>query len=132
MTASEPRKRLSRLAVAAALGLALPGAAAVSGVAGTQAPGGAPAPASFRLSDGSAGCAFDRSGSLACRRAGAQTSLVLEPDGTVHKRRADVSWTRATTVLLPGESWWNGGVSCLAGEGTVTCFAGSADSFTLR
>ena len=123
---------LSRLAAAAAVGLALVGAAAVAGVAGTAASDGAPAPAAFRLPDGSAGCVFDRSGSIACRRAGAATALVLEPDGTVRAGGRDVAWTAATPVLLPGESWWYGGVSCVAGGGTVVCSTRGGDSLALR
>ena len=129
-SAASPRF-FARLASVAALGLAVVGAAAVSGVASTSAPGGAPVPAAFRLPDGSAGCVFDRSGSIACRRAGAETALVLAPDGTVRERDAEVSWSAATPVLLPGESWWNGGVSCLAGEKRIRC-SSSRGSLTLR
>ena len=132
MRATGSRTRLARLAVAAALAVAVVGAAAVAGVAGTSASGGAPAPAAFRLADGSAACVFDRAGGIACRRAGAPKALVLEPDGTVREDGRAVGWTAATPVLLPGESWWNGGVSCVAGEGTVVCSGRSGDSLALR
>ena len=35
----------------------------------------------------------------------------------------DVGWDESTPVLLPGESWWNGDVACVAGEDEVTCSA---------
>ena len=131
MSATGSPRFAARLASVAALGLALVGAAAVSGVAGTSAPGGAPVPAAFRLADGSAGCVFDRAGAIACRRAGAETALVLERDGTVSRRDRDVGWTAATTVLLPGESWWNGHVSCAAREAGIRC-SSRTGSLTLR
>ena len=51
-------------------------------------------------------------------------AAVLEPDGSSHEGDvSDVGWDESTPVLLPGESWWNGDVSCLAGEDEVTCSA---------
>lgn len=87
------------------------GTLAVSGTARTPgAGGGTPAPAAFRLSDGSAGCAFDGS-RIACATSGGR-GVVLEADGTSHPARSAVSWNDTTPVLRRTASWWHGGFTC--------------------
>jgi hypothetical protein len=71
-----------KLGVLFALASVLAGLAAVSSAALPSGRFGDPAPASFRLPDGSAGCRFFASGEIACRAAGTASSLVLEPDGS--------------------------------------------------
>ncbi len=93
------------------------GALAVSGGARTPGLGGTPAPAAFRLSDGSAGCAFDGS-RLACATAGGR-GVVLEADGNSHPAPKTVTWNDATPVLQRTESWWHGGFSCRVAGGIV-------------
>jgi hypothetical protein len=96
------------IALVAALAV---GTAAGSGAA--RAPGGGggmPAPAAFRLSDGSAGCAFDGT-RLACASA-AGRGVVLEPDGSSHPAPRAVTWDETTPVLARTDSWWHGGFSC--------------------
>ena len=77
---ARPRNRIRRSAVVPVMGRGLLiallaavvlGTLAVSGGARTAGLGGTPAPAAFRLSDGSAGCAFDGS-RLACATAAGQ------------------------------------------------------------
>ena len=46
-------------------------------------------------------------------------ALVLDADGESRAADVTVEWTRATRVLLPGESWWHGNVSCRARDGIV-------------
>ena len=87
------------------------GTLAVSGAART--PGserGTPAPAAFRLSDGSAGCAFDGS-RLACATADGR-GAVLEADGSSHPAPRAFTWDETTPVLHRTGSWWHGGFSC--------------------
>jgi hypothetical protein len=116
-----------RRALAALAALAAGGVLAVSGVAGTGAPGGAPADAEFRLADGSAACNY-ADGAVVCRADGVDGAAVLESDGSTHDADASaVAWDESTPVLLPGESWWNGEVSCLAGEAEVTCTAADGE-----
>ena len=98
------------------------GALAVSGGARTPGLSGTPAPAAFRLSDGSAGCAFDGS-SLACATAGGK-GAVLEADGDSHPAAGAVTWNEVTPVLQRTESWWHGGFSCRVADGIV-CERGS-------
>jgi hypothetical protein len=99
------------------------GTLAVSSGAGTPSGlGGTPAPAAFRLSDGSAGCAFDGS-RLACATVGGR-GVVLEADGDSHPAPKAVTWNEATPVLQRTESWWHGGFSCRV-EGGVVCERGS-------
>jgi hypothetical protein len=99
------------------------GTLAVSSGAGTASGlGGTPAPAAFRLSDGSAGCAFDGS-RLACATVGGR-GVVLEADGDSHPAPKAVTWNEATPVLQRTESWWHGGFSCRV-EGGVVCERGS-------
>ena len=110
-----------RYAIAAALSLGMGGTAAVAGVAGTGAPDGTPAAAAFRLADGTAACNY-ADGAVTCRADGVDTAVALEADGTAHAVDASsVAWDRSTPVLLPGESWWNGDVSCVAGDARITC-----------
>jgi hypothetical protein len=109
----------------AALVLPAGGVLAVSGIAGTGHPGGTPAAAAFRLADGSAACNY-AAGALTCRADGAPGALVLESDGSSHGGDATlVGWDDSTPVLLAGESWWNGEVSCRAGAGEIACTAGN-------
>jgi hypothetical protein len=115
--------RAGRFAVAALLAGAAVGVLAVAGVAGTSTPGGKPAGAAFRLADGSVACDYD-GGRIACSSVGRDAAVVLEPDGSSHDGAvSEVGWDESTPVLLPGESWWNGDVSCVAAEGEVTCSA---------
>jgi hypothetical protein len=99
------------------------GTLAVSGGARTPGGGGGtPAPAAFRLSDGSAGCAFDGS-RLACATA-AGRGVVLEADGNSHPAPRAVTWDETTPVLRRTESWWHGGFSCRV-KGDLVCERGS-------
>jgi hypothetical protein len=98
------------------------GLAAVSGVAGTSA-GGEPAPAAFRLEDGSAGCRLLDGDTLACRAAGSDAAALLAADGSSHPGEVDVAWDDDTPVLLPAESWWHGAFSCRVRAAVVTCAA---------
>ena len=98
------------------------GTLTVSSGASTQGLGGEPAPAAFRLSDGSAGCAFDGS-RLACGTAEGR-GVVLEADGSSHPAPKAVPWNEATPVLQRTDSWWHGGFSCRV-EGGVVCTRGS-------
>jgi hypothetical protein len=86
------------------------GALAVSGTARTLR-GGTPAPAAFRLSDGSAGCAFDGA-RLACATTSPRSGVVLEADESSRPTSAAVVWDDSTPVLRRTESWWHGGFSC--------------------
>jgi hypothetical protein len=121
------RVRARRLAVAGALVLALGGVLAVSGLAGTGRPGGAPAAAAFRLADGSVACNY-AGGRVVCRADGADAVVVLEAGGSSHEDdgRA-VYWDDSTPVLLPGESWWHGDFSCRASENEIMCASGSGE-----
>jgi hypothetical protein len=99
------------------------GVLAVSGAARTPGGGaGTPAPAAFRLSDGSAGCAFDGS-RLACATDGGR-GVVLEADGSSHPAPRAVTWNETTPVLQRAESWWHGRFSCRV-EGRLVCERGS-------
>ena len=80
--------------------------------------GGTPAPAAFRLADGSAGCAFDGS-RLACATAGGK-GVVLEADGSSHPAPRAVTWDETTPVLRRTASWWHGGFACHV-EGDLVC-----------
>ena len=102
------------------LGFAVGGLLAVSGTARTTGPDGAPAPAAFRLADGSAGCAFDGE-RIACRSATAPTAVELERDGSSRPADADVTWDQATPVLRQTESWWHGGFSCRVLDSDLVC-----------
>jgi hypothetical protein len=116
-----PRRGLRWMTALAAVATAT-GLAAVSGVAGTRA-GGEPAPAAFRLDDGSAGCRLLDAGTLACRAAGSDAAAVLAADGSSHPDDVDVGWDDDTPVLLPAESWWHGAFSCRVRAAVVTCAA---------
>lgn len=113
-------------ALAAAALTALFGLAAVAAIAGTGDPGGTPATAAFRLGDGSAGCNFRESGEIACRAAGSEAAVVLEPSGDSRvEMDGAVGWDEQTPVLLAAESWWNGAVSCrVAPSQRIVCTAG--------
>jgi hypothetical protein len=107
----------------AVIAIALVGVLAVSGLAGTSHSSGAPPAAEFRLADGSTACNY-ADGSISCRATGAEAGIVLERDGDSHADDRFVGWDDTTPVLLPGESWWNGDVSCRAlGESEVVCSA---------
>jgi hypothetical protein len=98
------------------------GLAAVSGVAGTSR-SGEPAPAAFRLGDGSAGCRLVDGDTLACRASGRDAAAVLAADGSSKPGDVDVAWDDSTPVLLPAESWWQGVFSCRVRAAVVTCAA---------
>lgn len=113
---------MSRGLLIALLTAVVLGTAAVSGTARTPgAGGGTPAPAAFRLSDGSAGCAFDGS-RLACATSGGR-GVVLEADGSSHPATSAVTWDDTTPVLRRTASWWHGGFSCRV-EGELVCERG--------
>jgi hypothetical protein len=99
------------------------GMLAVSGAARTPGGDGTPAPASFRLSDGSAGCAFDGT-RLACATASLPTGVVLEADGSSRPATHAVLWDETTPVLRRTESWWHGGFSCHV-EDRLVCERGN-------
>lgn len=116
-----PRTGLRWLAALCAVAVAT-GLAAVSGVAGTSV-GGEPAPAAFRLEDGSAGCRLLDADTVACRAAGNDAAAVLAADGSSHPGDVDVDWDDGTPVLLAAESWWDGPFSCRVRAVVVTCAA---------
>ena len=94
-------------------------------VSGAARPGaaGEPAPASFRLMDGSAGCTFDGSRLACSSRAGA--TAVLEEDGSSHPSDQSVTWEGTTPVLRRTESWWHGGFSCRVAGDEIVCERGN-------
>jgi hypothetical protein len=102
---------------------ALAGLLAVSGTARTLGADGAPAPAAFRLADGSAGCAFDGD-RIACKTASMTSAVVLEPDGSSAVEDVEVEWNDATLVLRSTESWRHDGYSCRVADELV-CERGS-------
>jgi hypothetical protein len=104
-----------------AIASVLTGLAAVSSAALPSGRVGDPAPASFRLPDGTAGCRFYASGEIACRAAGTASSLVLEPDGNSLITHRDVVWDADTPIVRANESWWNGSVSCRVFRTTIAC-----------
>jgi hypothetical protein len=120
-TGSTLRGRSLLRLVTAVAALAIFGLLAMTGVAGTGAAGGDPAPAAFRLGDGSAGCNFLASGELACRAAGSPTALVLEGDSGVRSADIAVHWNDSTPVLGAAESWWHAGVNCRVNAGRLAC-----------
>jgi hypothetical protein len=99
------------------------GTLAVSGAARAPSVNRAPAPAAFRLSDGSAGCAFDGT-RLACATASLRTGVVLEADGSSRPAANPVVWDETTPVLGRAESWRHGGFSCRV-EARLVCERGS-------
>jgi hypothetical protein len=101
------------------------GLLAVTGLAGTGSSGGDPAPAAFRLADGSAGCNFLDSGEIACRASESPSALVLERDGDVRETDTVVAWDDSTPVLQAAESWWHGDFSCSVAEGRLGCATAS-------
>lgn len=100
-------------------------AGALLAVSGGARPGtaGEPAPAAFRLLDGSAGCAFDGTRVACSSRAG--RTAVLEADGTSHPSDESVTWDASTPVLRQTESWWHGGFSCRVAEDAIVCDHGN-------
>jgi hypothetical protein len=112
-----------RWATALAAALAVTGLVAVSGVAATGGVDGVPAPAAFRLEDGTVGCVLLDASRLACRAADG-AAAALTDDGASSPTDADVSWDDSTPVLLPAESWWNGAFSCRVAGAGVACSAG--------
>lgn len=111
------RTRTTAIAVALALGVAAPAAAA-------------PSPGSFRLADGSVGCAF-AGGAVACRGAAAVRGISLAATGAPRPAGA-VAWTTATPVLREGATWSRAGIACRAARAAITCTNRSASSITVR
>jgi hypothetical protein len=81
---------------------------------------GLPAPASFRLGDGSAGCVFDGT-KLACRGVSTSSTVVLDAEGRTRASRERVEWDGLTPVLRWTESWFNGVFSCHVDVTTIVC-----------
>jgi hypothetical protein len=81
---------------------------------------GVPAPSSFRLGDGSAGCVFDGT-KLACRGASTSSTVVLDDHGRTRASRQRVDWNASTPVLRLTESWFNGVFSCRVDVTTIVC-----------
>jgi hypothetical protein len=81
---------------------------------------GVPAPSSFRLGDGSAGCVFDGT-RLACRGASTSSAVVLDAQGRTRASRQRVDWDASTPVLRWTESWFNGVFSCRVAVTTIVC-----------
>jgi|SRR5215210_6671723 len=98
--------------------VAIGGLLAVGATArGTSA--GSPAPAAFRLADGSAGCAFDGT-TISCRGRSTGT-VVMDAEGRTHASSDEVEWNASTPVLLRTESWWNGPFGCRVDDATIVC-----------
>jgi hypothetical protein len=100
------------------------GAAAVTGIASTGAPAGEPAPAGFRLADGSAGCVLVAADELACRSADIDAAVSLSRDGSSRITDAEVSWDETMPVLRAAEQWWHAGFVCRVHRGRAYCAAG--------
>jgi hypothetical protein len=101
------------------IALAIGGLLAVGATAhGTN--DGVPAPSSFRLGDGSAGCVFDGT-TLACRGAATSSTVVLDSEGRTRSSRQRVEWNTSTPVLRLTESWFNGVYSCAVDSTTIVC-----------
>jgi hypothetical protein len=81
---------------------------------------GVPAPASFRLGDGSAGCVFDGA-KLSCRGMSASAAVVLDGRGRTRASREPVTWDASTPALHRTESWFNGVFSCRVDDTTIVC-----------
>ncbi len=108
---------MGRIGVITLLALLAGGLLAVSSGAQPSS-SGEPAPAAFRLLDGSAGCSFDGSRLTCSSHEGA--TAVLEEDGSSHPSAEAARWDASTPVLRRTESWWHGGFSCrVAGEEIV-------------
>jgi hypothetical protein len=99
--------------------LALGGLLAV-GATARSTDNGVPAPASFRLGNGAAGCAFDGT-RLACRGAASAPGVVLDAAGRTRASRERVTWDSSTPVLRQTERWFNGVFSCSAEATTIVC-----------
>ena len=115
--------RMGRVALFTVLAVSLGGLLAVSGGARTPA-AGSPAPAGFRLADGSAGCTFDGE-RLACRTATMSSAVVLEADGSSSGGDVPVEWNDSTPVLRSTESWWHDGFSCRIDAPDIVCERGN-------
>jgi hypothetical protein len=102
----------------------LAGLLAVSGTARTLGADGTPAPAAFKLADGSAGCVFDGE-RIACKTASMTSAVVLEPDGSSAVEDVEVDWNDTTLVLRSTESWRHDGYSCRVAESELLCERGS-------
>ena len=102
----------------------LAGLLAVSGTARTLGAHGTPAPAAFKLADGSAGCVYDGE-RIACKTASMTSAVVLEPDGSSAVEAVEVDWNDATPVLRSTESWWHDGYSCRIADAELLCERGS-------
>ena len=113
---------MGRIFLTTLLAAVVGGALAVAGTAGGTS-SGTPAPAAFRLADGSVGCAFDGA-RLACRSRGGSTAVVLESSGSSQAEDVEVSWDDSTRVLLAAESWWHGGFNCHVAYSDVVCESG--------
>lgn len=100
------------------------GVLAVAGIAGTGEPAGDPAPVTFRLADGSAGCRLVTSRELACRTSGIEAAVVLANDGSSYVSHVDVAWNQRTRVLRAGQVWWHAGFLCRVDRNRVHCTAG--------
>ena len=122
---------MRRLAALVGTALLAGGLLAVAGTAGTGALGGTPAPAAFRLADGSVGCNYLESGSIACRAATEDSALVLEPDGDSRVADVQIFWDDSTPVLKPSASWWNGAFSCRVDENRAVCATGGGGTITV-
>jgi hypothetical protein len=81
---------------------------------------GVPAPSSFRLGDGSAGCVFDGT-KLACRGSATSSTVVLDAAGRTRASREHVAWDASTPVLRRTETWFNGVFSCSVDATTIVC-----------
>jgi hypothetical protein len=99
--------------------LALGGLLAV-GATARSTTSGVPAPAAFRLADGSAGCAFDGR-KLTCSGATSSPSVVLDDGGRTRAARGRVDWNASTPVLRWTEGWFNGVFSCRVADRTIVC-----------
>jgi hypothetical protein len=109
---------MGRVTLLTLLAIVAGGLLAVSSAARPGAAGD-PAPASFRLTDGSAGCAFDGSRLTCSSRSG--TTAVLEEDGSSRPSERAVTWDAGTRVLRRTESWWHGGFSCRVAGDEIVC-----------
>ena len=113
---------MGRILLFTALAAVAGGLLAVSGTARTSGDG-VPAPAAFRLLDGSAGCVFEGE-RIACRAQGTPRAVVLQADGESFTDDVDVAWDDRTPVLRRTESWWHGAFSCgVDDDSSLACTA---------
>jgi hypothetical protein len=105
--------------VLTSIALVLGGLLAVGATArGTDS--GSPAPAAFRLGDGSAGCVFDGT-RLACSSRSSAAGVVLDAQGRTRASRERVAWDASTPVLQWTEGWFNGVFTCKVDGTTIVC-----------